>query len=73
MIGVDLAKGKARWAEAEYLTALATAYRTAIDAAREIDQKKVAEEWEVDWREIETASVRAYAEAKTLGCFGPPA
>jgi len=70
MSRIDVAKGKAKWTEAEYLALFAAAYRVAINAAREIDQQKIADDWEMDWREIETASVRTFAEAKALGYFG---
>lgn len=68
---VRQAKAQAKWAEAEHLSTLAAAYKVAADAAREIEQNAIAEEWEKDWREIVSASVHAYAEAKSLGYFGP--
>lgn len=70
MTGVKAAQGRAKWAEGEYLKELAAAYRRAIDAAAEINQPKIVEEWERDLVAIQTASANAFGEAKALGYFG---
>lgn len=70
MTNLNVALGKAKWAQAEYLSARANAFRVASDAADAIEAADQANEWRNTAAELQGQSVHLFSEAKALGYYG---
>lgn len=70
MSAINIALGKSKWAQAEYLDARARAFYEAASAAEAIEAKEEATKWRVAGADAASQAVHLFSEAKSLGFFG---
>jgi hypothetical protein len=66
------ARGRALWANAEYLKAQTHAYRSAAAQAEIIGEVKIANDWRNKAKELEQKAFDDYKEARELGIYNDP-